>query len=269
MPAEIREELVGQLQRPGQRPEDVRLVVQQTNKRTSEFWSFASPTGTTGTFYFGGFYEWHSASFTPAGGTNVGSANSAYAAHAMVILGADSTDMVVRVTGTSINDNATRTTSDTEDIDTSGGSTNDYYETSKKFIGQVSYTLQSGTGVVINAGFSKYWDNQNADFTVSGLEVTWRAGANDSAPNIELLHHKTTGWTYGAGGESQPPTAIASMNTDHVTEIQAVNGEYGAWKRTNLSQYIVGSGSEGTLWKVTTSANNAFQIGNLQMDIKA
>jgi len=228
-------------------------------------WSFDSPAGSFGTFYFGGFYQFHSASFTPAGGTNVGSTNSSYAAHVLVVLGAASTNMVVRVTGTSINDSGTRTTTDTEDIDTSSGSANDYYETAKKFIGQVSVSLQTGTGVIINSGFAKYWDDENTDFTVSAVEATWLGGANDSGIDIELIHHKATGWTYGAGGAPTLPTAIASLATDHSTEKAAVNGENGAWKRTNLSTAVAGSSSEGILWRVTTTANKAFELGNLLM----
>ncbi len=231
----------------------------------SREWSFVSPGGASGTFYAGGFYQFHSSAFTPAGGTNVGTANSSYASHGIVVLGASSTDMVVRITGTSINDQGVRAASATEDIDTSGGSANDYFETAKKWIGQVSYTLLSGTGVTINAGFAKYWDNNNKDFSVTGFEVTWLAGANDSAANIELFHHKTTGWTYGAGGSPTLPTAIASMNTDHVTEINLVNGQCGAWKRDNLSQAIDGDGAEGIVWRVTTTANKAFEYCNLSM----
>lgn len=236
--------------------------------RSEKAWTFISPAGSTGTFYYGGFYFFHSTSFTPAGGTNVGSANSAYAAHAIVVLGASSSDMVVRVTGTSINDSATRTTSDTEDIDTSGGSAGDYFETSKKWIGQVSYTLQSGTGVSIDAGFSKYWDNNNTNFTVKGLEVTWVAGATDTGINIELLHHKATGWTYsGGGGTPTTPTALAALTTDHVTEDDAIDAEPGAWKRSNLSVGVNGAGSEGIMWRITTTVNKAFELGNLLLTI--
>ena len=268
MATEKRDELIGHIQRPGRPTESVRIVTNQNTNREHLFWSFATPAGASGTYYFGGYYFWHGSSFTPAGGTNVGTANASYAAHAMVILGATSTDMVVRVTGTSINDRGTRTTTDFEDVDTSGGAANAYYETSKKFIGQVSYTLQSGTGVVINAGFSKYWDHGNEEFTVKALEATWLGGGNDATPNIELLHHKTTGWTYGSGGTATPPTAIASMNTDHNTEIQVRSGEPGAWKRTNLDQIIIGQGSEGVLWRVTTSANNTFRLGNLELSME-
>ena len=146
------------MQRPGAAPEDVVITFNPIVMTQVISWAFDSPAGSTGEFFFGGFYLWHSAAFTPAGGTNVGTANASYAAHSVVILGATSTDMVVRVTGTSITDDAVRTTSDTEDIDTSGGVSGAYFETSKKFLGQVSYTLQSGTGVIINAGWAKYYD---------------------------------------------------------------------------------------------------------------
>lgn len=235
---------------------------------TEKTWAFKSPSGTTGTFYYGGFYHFHSTSFTPAGGTNVGTANSSYAAHALVVLGASSTDMVVRVTGTSITDAGVRTTTDTEDIDTSAGSANDYYETSKKFIGLVSYTLQSGTGVTVDAGFAKYWDNNNTDFMLEGFEATWLGGANDAGADIQIIHHALTGWTYsGGGGTPTHPTAVATMAGDHSTEGDVKNGENGAWKRANLSESVSGSASEGTIIKVITTANKAFDLGNLMLRV--
>lgn len=244
------------------------LLRSEANKVIAEqSWAFTSPAGSIGTFYFGGFYDFHSAAFTPAGGTNVGVVDNSYAAHAFVVLGAASTDMVVRISGTSIDDAGNRTAADTQDLDTSGGSTDDYFETEKKWIGQISYSLQSGTGVTINGGFCKYWDYLNNSFTVSGLEAIWLGGATDTAANIELLHHKMTGWTYGAGGAPTPPTPIASMNTDHVTEIDVTNGEPGAWKRDNLNTNIRASRHEGLLWRITTSANKAFELGNLHLYI--
>lgn len=244
------------------------LLRREVNSPTAEqSWGFLSPAGSTGTFYFGGDYRFHSAAFTPAGGTNVGVVNASYAAHALMVLGASSTDMVVRVTGTSITDAGVRTASDTEDLDTSGGSADDYYETEKKWIGQISYSLQSGTGVTIDAGFCKYWDYQNTAFIVVGLEVLWLGGATDTDANIELLHHRATGWTYDAGGSPAPPAAIAGMNADHGAEQDVINGEPGAWKRDNLSEPILGSRHEGVLWRITTGANKAFEQGSLQIYI--
>lgn len=236
---------------------------------STKLWSFDSPTGSTGVFYFGGFYEFHSAAFTPAGGTNVGTANNPYGAHALVILGASSTNMVVRVTGTSITDGGVRQASDTEDIDTSGGSSGDYFETTKHWIGQVSYKLQSGSGVTINAGFSKYWDFGNSDFTVIGLEATWEGGAADSGADIELIHHDSTGWAYGGGGTPTLTTnIIASMATDCGTESNVANNIQGAWKRNNLSVDVMGENNhEGILWRITTTANKAFELGNLEVTI--
>ena len=232
-------------------------------------WSFASPVGSSGTFYTGGYYLFGASNFTPAGGQTLGTANKSYAAHAFVVLGANSTDMVVRVSGTSIDDNGTRTAADTEDIDTSGGSTDDYFETPKKWIGQVNYTLQSGTGVTVNYGFSKYWDNNNNDFRIIGIEVTGRAGANDANPNISLIHHKATGWTYNAGSTPSPPAPVVDMNTDHNTEIQYATGENFAWKRSNLTSIVLGGDGEGTIIQWDTSSGKSVDIAHVLLRIRA
>jgi hypothetical protein len=234
--------------------------------RSSKYWSFGSPSGTSGTFYFGGFYDWNGSAFTP-GSTTVGSANNAYAAHFSLILGADSADMVVSVKGTSITDDAVRTENNTVLINTGGGVSGDYYETSEKWLGQVTVALVSGTGVTTNVGMTKYWDFGNTAFTVVGLEATWVAGASDTGANIELLHHKTTGWAYGAGGTPTSPTPIAAMGDDHGTEDNIVSNEPGAWKRTNLDTDVDGTGFGGILWRVTTTANKTFELGNLELTI--
>jgi len=227
-------------------------------------WSFRTPSGGSGTYYVGGFYRFHGSAFTPAAGDTVGTANSSYAAHALVVLGATSADMVVRVTGTSINDAGTRTTSDTEDIDTSGGVADTYYETAKKWLGAVSYTRQSGTGVIINAGFAKYYDQNNSAFAVTGFEVTWLGGANDAAPDIELVKHSSAGWTYAAGGT---PTKASSydMATTHSTEDNVKNNEEGAYKRADIDLTVDGHLGEGTIWRITTTANGTFELGNILM----
>ena len=63
-------------------------TIEELSIKSSKFWPFASPAGSSGVFYFGGTYQFHSSAFTPAGGTSVGTANSSYAAHAIVVLGA-------------------------------------------------------------------------------------------------------------------------------------------------------------------------------------
>ena len=231
-------------------------------------WAFRSPAGSSGQFYIGGFYVLPSTSYTPAGGTSLGSANVAYQAHAFIVLGTTSTDMVVRFTGTSVDEAGNRTASDTQDIDTSGGILNDYFETPKKWIGQISVSLLSGTGVAVNHGLCKYWDNQNSDFRMTGLEVTGYAGANDSAPNFEVLHHRSTGWTFNSGAAPDTPAALADMQTDFVTEYAFSNGEPFAWKRVGLSVEIEGSGSEGVINRITTTSNTAIQSLNWTYSIR-
>ena len=231
-------------------------------------WSFVSPSGDFGTYYIGGFYRHGSTSYTPAGGTSLGSANAAYGAHAFIVLGASSTDMVVRVTGTSIDEQGGRVTGDFQDLDTSGGVLNDYFETSKKWIGQVTVSLQSGTGVAVNDGLCKYWDNQNSDFRVTGIEVTGRAGANDSSPNFEVILHQPTGWTFNAGNSATPPPVVADMQTDYNTEYEFINGEEFAWKRIGLSQEVAGSVDQGLVMRVITSANKSIETMNWTFSIR-
>jgi len=233
------------------------------NTRT---WPFVSPSGASGIKYYGGFYEFGSSDndFNPS--INFGTANAAKGAHFFIISaagGSGGTDTVLTITGTSITDEATRTTSDTETITVDdAGSAGTYYETVKKWIGQIAIVVTSGPDILCNYGFCKYWDNNNNNLRVVGVDVNWIAGANDATPDIKLRHHKATGWTYNAGSTPTPPAAIASMATDYNTEIQLVNGEQGAWKRDNLNTSVAGGDSEGTIIEVTTTSNKAFEIGS-------
>lgn len=237
--------------------------------KSEKSWAFDSPSGAGATFYVGGFYDFAASDndFNPV--VNFGTANSSYAAHVFVVAASGATDTVITVTGTSITDAGTRTTSDTETLSLVSGSANVYYETSKKFIGQVTLEKTAGTDRLCNYGWCKYWDNSNTDFTVTGLEVTWLAGGSDATADILLRHHTTTGWTYNAGSTPTPPTALSSLQGTHVTEHQLVNGEEGAWKRTGLSQAVLGSASEGTIWEVITSGARSFETGNIIMSIEA
>jgi hypothetical protein len=238
--------------------------------RSEKFWGFVSPSGSSGTFHWGGFYKHSGTADDFSGGPTFGTANSSYAAHFFVVLGALTVDeLTLTVTGTSITDAAVRTTSDTENIVIPDAtSANAYYETSKKWIGAVVITVASGTAKTCDFGHAKYWDNGNTDFTVKGLEVTWLGGADDAAPDIALHHHKSAGWTYTGSGAT-PPTSIASMATDHGTESLVKNNEPGAWKRTDLDTAVAGSASEGVMFHVVTTANKAFEEGTLQLTIEA
>ena len=239
--------------------------------RSEKTWFFASRAGASGTTYAGGFYEFGGASadFDP-GGINFGTANASKAAHVLFVVAEQTAnELTLRVTGTSITDGGVRVTSDTQDVVIPASTVVDtYFETSKKWLGTVAITVVSGDPKLCNYGFAKYWDNSNSDFLVTGLECTFLAASNDTAPDILLRHHKATGWTSAVGGPPVPPTAIASMATDHGTEDELVGGENGAWKRTNLLTSINGGNGEGTIIEIVTSANNAFRAGNCLLTIR-
>ena len=175
---------------------------------------------------------------------------------------------VIRITGTTIDDLGTRTTGVNVDIAVDdAGAAGTYYETTEKWLGQVSIVVLSGPDLLCNYGFTKYWDNNNTDFKVVGVDATWLGAKNDANPDIHLHHHRPTGWTYNVGSTPTPPTEIATMNGDHVTEIQIATDQEGAWKRTNLSIDVMGSASEGTIIELTTTTNRTYAIGNFLIRI--
>lgn len=243
--------------------------LQWDSNASEKSWAFTSPAGSTGSFFYGGYYNRFSGNNDFSGGPTFGTANSSYAAHFFIVVGAQTVnELTLRVTGTSIIDGGTRETSATQDIVIPNSTTvNSYFETSKKWIGQVTITVVSGTAKTCNYGFAKYWDNNNTDFKVVGSEAVWLAGANDSGIDIQILHHKATGWTYNVGAIPTFPTPIVSLQGDHVTEFEAINGESGAWKRDNLSTVVNGGNGEGIIFCVITTANKAFELGSLLLRI--
>ena len=131
--------------------------------------------------------------------------------------------------------------------------------------------MQSGTAKDCNFGFCKYWDSNNNDFVIEGFEATWLGGAADADPNISLIHHSATGWTYngGPGGNVPlPPTPVASMQADHVGDKLLASGVHGAWKRANLFEVVAGGSSEGTIIQLDTNAGRTFAIGNFLLRVR-
>lgn len=232
-------------------------------------------TAAAGYYYTHGYYvaPLTSVALTQASPTqNYGDTNQPYGAHAFLVAsgaGAASggTGAVrIRVSGTSINDLAVRTAGDSEVIvaDITTMSLNAYYETTKKWIGAITYTLENAPGstqttfnATFNYGLAKYEDYGNRDFTVTDFEVVGRAGASDTGFDIELLHHKATGWTYHATAFLPGDTPICKMSTDYVTERQLTNNGRFAYKRAGLSTVVNGDTLEGIVVRITTTSNNA------------
>ena len=235
-------------------------------------WGFASPAASTGAFYFGGYYSFGATAndFNPV--VNFGTANSSYAAHVMVVTAAGGglgTDTIISVTGTSITDSGALVSGDVDFITIPHNvALNTYFEMSKKFLGIVNILKVIGPDILCNYGLCKYWDNNNTAFTLLGLEVLWLGGATDTGADIEVIHHKATGWTYNVAAEPDP-SIFASLTADHNVDNDVVNNENGAWKRSNFSQAIAGDASEGTIVKITTTANKAFEVGTISLRLNA
>jgi hypothetical protein len=236
-------------------------------------WSFQTNSATG---YVAGFYDFNVGDddFSPAivFPTAPGSVDVARAAHFLIVTGAVPVEAVtIRVTGTSITDAGVSTPGDTEDIVVPGGTPIDsYFETPKKWNGQVGISVVAGTPITCNYGWSKYHDVNNQDFTVIGLETLWEADSTDPDSNIALLHHKATGWTFNAGAAPSPPAPVVDRATDYGVDNDQQVGQ-GAWKRSNLSLFVNGSGSEGILFEVTSGSTGigalSFRFMNLQVSI--
>jgi hypothetical protein len=252
----------------------------------SKSYDFSAPIGDTGKFYSAGYYDAPAAASSldqAAPSDAYGGANHTHAAHAFIVAGGAGTVAVgagnqigLKVVGTSINDQGVRTGSDeevlTEDITTLA--LNQYLETTKKWNGTVQFNLYvvGGTPATysldVNIGFCKYDDYNNTNFVIVGFECVGLAGANDTGFNLELLHHKTTGWTYDVAAFVPGSTAICSMNTDHGAEKNLAIDEQFAYKRANLNTLINGATVEGFLVRVTTSANRAVQAMSAHVKLR-
>jgi hypothetical protein len=243
-----------------------------------EIFSFASPTGASGTFYTGGYY------FAPAADANLtnaaptvtlGTANSPYGARAFLVAAAAGTTnagtVSIVVSGTSITSAGVRQAADSETLvaNITTMAANSYYQTSKRWIGAVVYTLTGAGGAAVfaadfNYGFAAYDSFDERLHTLKLIEVMGRAGANDAGFDIQLLHHKATGWTYSAAAFVPGTTALCSLLTDYSTENDLAINERFKWER-EISTSVSGNTTEGFLVKVVTTANKAVEFMNVSI----
>lgn len=229
-----------------------------------------------GEFYVAGHYgaPLTSTTITNASPTQVyGGANHPHAAHAFIVASAAGTAsggsglVEIEVSGVSITDAGVRTPDDSEVIvaDITALTTDAYFETSKKWLGDITWTIQNAGGstqttfsVTINYGFAKYEDFGNIDFTVSDFEATGLAG-NNGTLDLELLVHTNTGWTYHATAFQPGNGAIAQMSVDYGADVDLDQDKYFDYKRDDLSTIVNGDNGEGVLVRITVGSNNLVQ----------
>lgn len=243
----------------------------------------AADVGAAGVSYLGGFYfaPAADANLTQASATvNLGTANISYAAHAFLVAsGAGAASggtgsAKITVSGTSITDDGTRTGGDSEIIvaDVTAMSTDQYVETTKKWLGTVVYTIAATIDHTtfnfdFNYGLAKYEDMANNDFTITSFECVGFGGASDSGFDVALCYHSASGWTYSAAAFVASPTVVTRLTDVHSTERQVGNNEPFAFKKTGLSQAVSGSGSEGIVIEITTATNNALSYMDAHLGV--
>ncbi|MES0327088.1 MAG: hypothetical protein ABUK13_02745 [Gammaproteobacteria bacterium] len=238
-------------------------------------------SGAADDYYTNGFYDCPvtDSNLSDASPTQThGTASTGAAAHAIVVASAvgttDTGTLVLTVTGTSIDFDGVPTPGDTEIVvaDCLSSATNQYYETVKSWLGQVTYTLSSSTGTTFaysfNYGFAAYEDFGDSDFILDHFLFEWLGAATDAGFDIDFHHHKATGWTYHATAFSAGPAPIYKLSTDYLTDKSLISGEYGRWKRSGLSIPVDGSGSEGIVIHVTTTVNNSLRWCHCSANVK-
>ena len=234
----------------------------------------------SGIHYVGGFYSSpdDAVSLTEAApGITYGESGHPYAAHAFAISGGkgvtDGEDLVLTVSGTSITDAGVRIENDSQVIvvDATNSELNEYNETPKKWLGEITYTLTSVDGTAFsysfNYGYCKYEDWGNRDFRVTDFEVTGNPNRDDSNFDIELLHHKAEGWIYHPTAFIPGSEALFRMTAIHGKESDIDSDEPFAFKVAGQSQFVNGGDSEGTIIRITTGANDSIYYMNLHIGV--
>ena len=213
------------------------------------------------------------ANLTQASATQtLGTANLAYGAHAFLVAGGagsvDAGSCSIVVSGTSVQDDGTRTTSDTETIvaDITAMTLNAYYETSKRWVGQITYTLTpSGASTYsadFNYGYGLYETFNAQSVTVDTFEVSGYCAAADSSFTLKLLLHDGTGWTYSAAAFIPGGTEITSFNTVYSTDDDLGTDAMFGFRRTGLNTAVDGTAGEGIIIQLDTSVGSAIQYAN-------
>ena len=243
-----------------------------------EGFSFNSPAGGSGTYYSAGYYNCPAAeaSLSNASLTKVyGTANSPYGAHAILVAsGAGTTNagtVSIVVSGASVGEDGIRTSPSSETIvaDITTMVVDKYYQTAKVWVGTVTYTLTPAGGAAVfaakfNYGFAAYDSFDDKLFHITLFEVMGRAGAPDAGFDIQLLHHKPTGWTYSAAAFVPGTTALCSLLTDYTPDNALVANERFKYER-NIDTVVAGAADEGFLVKIITTANKAVEFMNISI----
>ncbi len=233
-----------------------------------------SDTGSGGDIYAAGHYDAPAVHFVFWEGVwpfkTLGTAGNMQGAHAFFVAGlAGTPGLVLTVTGTSIDDAGIRTTSDSEILVAEAGalSMNDYVETTKRWLGQVTYTIRGSPGgfFIGNLGLAAYETFGDRDFTVKDFKADGYGGAATTDADFQLIHHSSAGWTYHASAFRPGGTVLASAASDVSTDGDFVDGNYFHYERVGLNTDISGSTGDGIVIRYTAAAADSLRFANIQL----
>ena len=237
---------------------------------------FVAPRPLGENFYAGFYHALPTAALlTQASQTVIhGSANEAAGSRIFIVSGGpgstDAGTASLVASGNSIDESGVRVVGDSEVIvaDVTVLALNQYVQSSKKWIGQVTLTLTGAGGASVfnadvNYGHARFEDAGDVDFVLEQLNIIGLAGGNDAGIDVELLHHKTTGWIYSAAAFVPGNGVIASLATDYGADNLLVNGENFSWARKGLDTTILGSQGEGFIYRITTQNNNTINSATI------
>ena len=244
--------------------------------------TFRSPTAASGTFHTFGFYEApasHKAFSQAAATQTLGTANNPYGARVFIVAGGAGTasggttgTAKITITGTSITSAGVRAAGDSEILvaDVTALALNQYVESTKTWIGQVTLTIAATgnhTTFALNAnyGYAAPHVFNDQDVIINTFVATGRGGATDTGFNIELLKHDGTGWAYSAAAFKPGGTVICALATDYVTEKNLASNVRFKYKRQGLATTVTGASGDGVVVRITTSANNAIESSDFRL----
>lgn len=243
---------------------------------SSVFKSLPVMTPSTDRWYIGGFYDAPAAdaNLTQAGATQTyNSANVGHGAHAFVVLGdagtVDAGTVALIVSGTSIADDGTRAAADSETLlaDITDGVTDQYIQSTKRWIGQITFSLVvTGGGAAtysldFNYGLAQFETLGREAYVLEGFDIIGESGANEGSFDVTVFKHATTGWTYSAAAFTPGGTTLANLQTDYNTEYELVNGEFFSYQRYGLASLIDGANGEGVIIAVDTPTSASALTG--------
>jgi len=255
-----------------------------------------SAAGTGSFFAFGGIkFSVNDTTINQAGTTQTfGGVNSINGMHAYIVASAVGTsdktvgNVEIEVSGTSLNNDGTTTPADTEvvlaNIEDSTVIVDAYFETAKKWLGQITFTIQNdGTGdavnfaMTFNYGMIAYTTADNLDTpqtasSLEKLEINGRATANDPI-DLLLIAKTSSGWSYSAAAfVGLPSTAVVDLANDLGADNLLKIGEDFSYRATTLSTLASAeldpADSAGFLVQIITATAATYLYCNITVGLK-